>query len=147
VKPYFGLGSTSVHPFFAIPRTLTVKGDSMTPYLLHGQEISVSPYGKLLVPGRCYLFYYQGKHVLHRLVFYTRRQAFFLSDNGVWVEKVAREMIFAKLDRAGDVLVVNLIAATNLIYCVLVKLGLYSDNLGTIRKRWLALWLKGRKQV
>lgn len=142
----FFLESKSPPLFLASQEKFQAIGDSMMPYLTHGQEISVSPCGKRLVPGQCYLFYHQGRLMLHRLVFFTRHWAFFLGDNGVWVEKVPRNMVFAELDHADDVLALCLIAVTNLVYCFLVKIGLYSDVLGTIRRKWLGLWLKGENR-
>jgi len=78
----------------------TVAGTSMRPFLKHGQKVTLSDYATKLVIGHVYVFIYNSKLVLHRLVTLHGNFAFFMGDNSYYLEKVPYSAIIAHYECA-----------------------------------------------
>jgi hypothetical protein len=72
---------------------LKIRGNSMLPFFKKDQIIYILPV-KILFPGKCYLFRYKNKNVLHRLVKVNKNQnCWFIGDNSNHFENVEDKFV------------------------------------------------------
>ena len=66
---------------------LRIHGRSMEPAIRKDQIIRIRKSSTLL-PGKCYLFPYRGRLIIHRLIHSTAKAAYFIGDRNHWIETV-----------------------------------------------------------
>jgi hypothetical protein len=73
-------------------------GDSMRPSVHNGQKIVLSPLSTEFIIGHIYIFIYNDRLLMHRLIGLHGLDAFFMGDHSSAVEKVSRSAIVAEYD-------------------------------------------------
>jgi hypothetical protein len=121
---------------------IRIEGHSMQPFLRSGQMVRVSPYTSTLQIGHCYGFLFNNNLLLHRLVFFSGENAYFIGDSGRYFEKVPRKNIVAELSMKYKRTALLMITLANYIY-FLLALYKYPVPMVKIRTMWLAMWTKG----
>lgn len=75
------------------PLSIKIIGDSMEPFLKEGDTISIQKVESMKI-GKCYVFRYNNKLTLHRLVYKTSESFYFIGDNSSKFESVDRTQIY-----------------------------------------------------
>jgi len=73
-----------------------VVGDSMRPSVHHGQKIALSKIGAEFIIGHIYIFIYNDRLLMHRLIAMHGQCAYFMGDHSLIVEKVPYSAIIAE---------------------------------------------------
>jgi hypothetical protein len=73
-----------------------VTGDSMRPSVHHGQKIALCPLSAEFIIGHIYIFIYNDRLLMHRLIALHGHEAFFMGDHSFAVEKVHLSAIMAE---------------------------------------------------
>jgi hypothetical protein len=94
------LSQTVVREFLVERRDHCVEGNSMRPSLSNGQRIMLSPITAPLTIGHFYIFSFNNRLVLHRLVALNGTSAFFMGDHSMSVEEAPISSIIAEYDNA-----------------------------------------------
>jgi hypothetical protein len=133
------------HQFFweAQPHTVSPFGRSMAPLITEGETIRIVPCPARLRIGRCYVFSSDGVMLLHRLVFVTRRSAFFAGDNNTRIERVGRQDIVGEAVMDYRPIGVLMVTLCNWFFCILHKVHGPWRKASALRNRWISFWLKG----
>jgi len=118
-------------------------GDSMIPLLAHGQDVDFEPCDKHLKIGNCYVFSWQGRNVLHRLVYVNKNHAFFMGDNCPWGEWVLQAKILGRLKTPESLFKRIFPVIIDIFYCLAVKCGFQNRGLHKARKKALQFCIKG----
>jgi hypothetical protein len=121
---------------------IRIEGHSMQPFLQDGQMVYVSPYTGMPRIGHCYGFLFNNNLLLHRLVFFSKKNAYFIGDSGRYFEKVPRKNIVAVLSIKYKRTALLMITLANYIYFLLAFYK-HPSPMEKIRSKWLAFWTKG----
>jgi hypothetical protein len=125
------------------PISVRVFGSSMLPVVNDGSRVDVIPCPQSLRSGQCYVFLFNGSLLLHRLVFATRRTAFFIGDNTGRLERVVRQDIIGEAMFEYPAFRLLMVNIANLVYCIFKKFRRPPRNAMLLRNRWISFWLKG----
>ena len=92
------LSNSVIQEFLFEKKEHIVSGSSMQPLLCHGQKVLLSPCKDKLNIGHIYVFLFNGKLLMHRLITLKQNMAVFMGDYSFRVEKIHRKAIVAKLE-------------------------------------------------
>ncbi len=93
--------STALRQFYSEHRTnsITIKGHSMEPLFKDKEKLPLRPASDLFLrPGFCYLFRFNGKLFIHRMVKLYETCAIFMGDNSIDMETVPRRQIIGIIE-------------------------------------------------
>jgi|GEM_PF-1586189 hypothetical protein len=119
-------------------------GNSMRPFFQNGQTVETVPFSGILRIGKCYIFVLSNSTVLHRLIFLTRKNAWFIGDNGFGFQIVPRKNIVAEITREdyNSIIIFMILLANWLYYFIPGKNRL--RFIGVFRIKWISFWTKER---
>jgi signal peptidase I len=75
-----------------------VAGGSMRPTVHHGQKIALSPLSTNFIIGHIYIFIYNGRLLMHRLIAMQGQCAYFMGDHSFVVEKIPVTAVVAEYE-------------------------------------------------
>jgi RNase P subunit RPR2 len=101
--------------------TLQVYSNSMQPLLAAGQQIKILPLRKPLTCGKCYIFIYKGKLLIHRLMKVINDTAVFIADSAQKKEEVPIDAVIAEPALKQRRMIISVIGLLNQVSYTLIK--------------------------
>ena len=104
-----------IREFLLASTELRANGNSMLPSVRHGQILTLCPVGAEFFIGHIYIFIYDGRLLMHRLVAVQGNEAIFMGDHSSGMERVHQSAIIAKFDANYRFLPLSLINFLNMV--------------------------------
>jgi len=101
---------------------LQVFSNSMQPLLSAGQQITILPLRQPLTCGKCYIFIYKGKLLIHRLIKVMNNKAVFIADSAQKKEAVPIDAVIAEPAFKQRWIIILIISWLNRLFYTLIKI-------------------------
>jgi len=125
-------------------KCVVVNGNSMWPFLLHGQTVRVAPLKKPLKRGWCYLFINDNSIFIHRLVKVLDGNAVFAGDYSDQIEEIPLTAVIGELKQPQNKIFICIL---NLINHIFIYGALAIAAKTRMRNRILSVILKIEKKI
>lgn len=96
--------------------SLKVYGNSMYPFLVNGQEASITSLQQPLKCGKCYVYISGNFLYVHRLVKSENKSFFFIGDSAQEMEEIPADAVIAELDYKQNAFFIFILRYLNLIF-------------------------------